>query len=363
MKPEVKVVLGSLFGDEGKGTTVQWLCKEAISRKKRPIVVRFSGGPQSAHTIYHNGVEHICSSFGAGVLLGIPTYYSYPESTFDPICLINELIVLNKKGINPVFDISNAPIITPYDVMYNRQSSSIIKDGTCGKGVYVSLQREKHFFFEDNPEEILSYCASWYNMKRDSDLDKAFVNCLNLVKRLNQKLNPLDFDVIIYEGTQGLLLDANVGLKPNVTATSTGLTNIKLDNAEVFLVTRTYLTRHGNGYNPLVSKEFDPTDETNVWNQYQGNFKTGALELDMLNYAFKIHNLKDIKSVNYNLAVTHIDTTLAEGKLSLIKGNTLVNTFVDTPDKAIQSITDNLDLQFNHIFYSEDKFSNFKIHK
>ena len=83
----------------------------------------------------------------------------------------------------------------------------------------------------------------------------------------------------------------------------------------------------------------------------------------MLNYAFKIHNLKDIKSVNYNLAITHIDTTLAEGKLSLIKGNTLVNTFVDTPDKAIQSITDNLDLQFNHIFYSEDKFSNFKIHK
>ena len=43
----VKVVLGTFFGDEGKGSTVQWLCKKAIAQGKNPAVVRFSGGPQS----------------------------------------------------------------------------------------------------------------------------------------------------------------------------------------------------------------------------------------------------------------------------------------------------------------------------
>lgn len=47
---EVKIVLGYTFGDEGKGVIVQWLCKKAIEEGKRPIVVRFSGGPQAAHT-------------------------------------------------------------------------------------------------------------------------------------------------------------------------------------------------------------------------------------------------------------------------------------------------------------------------
>lgn len=43
---EVKIVLGYTFGDEGKGVTVQWLCKKAIEEGKKPIVVRFSGGAE-----------------------------------------------------------------------------------------------------------------------------------------------------------------------------------------------------------------------------------------------------------------------------------------------------------------------------
>ena len=39
-----QIVLGTFFGDEGKGSTVQWLCKEAIDRGEKPIVIRFSGG-------------------------------------------------------------------------------------------------------------------------------------------------------------------------------------------------------------------------------------------------------------------------------------------------------------------------------
>ena len=56
---EVKIVIGSTFGDEGKGNVVQWLCQQALNEGKRVAVCRYSGGPQAAHTVYHNGIEHI----------------------------------------------------------------------------------------------------------------------------------------------------------------------------------------------------------------------------------------------------------------------------------------------------------------
>jgi len=97
---EVKIVLGYTFGDEGKGVTVQWLCKKAIEEGKKPIVIRFSGGPQAAHTVNHNGIEHICSSFGSGVLLGVPTML-YDNTYIDPISLVKEYDSLVSKGIEP----------------------------------------------------------------------------------------------------------------------------------------------------------------------------------------------------------------------------------------------------------------------
>ena len=359
---ETKVVLGAGFGDESKGATVQWLCKEALSKGKKPLVIRFSGGSQSAHTIWWNGIEHICSSFGSGVLLGVPTYYSAVNVLFDPICLVNELIVLNKKRINPVFDVSNAPIITPYDVKYNRLSSQILKDGTCGKGVYVSLQRSmngKAFHLYDDPETILDYCAKWYNFKRDHIWDRAFKNCLSIVRQLNTRLNPKDYDVLIYEGTQGLLLDAELGFKPNVTATGTGLKDTCLKSGDVYLVTRTYLTRHGNGYNPMIPKEVYKADETNVFNEFQGNFKTGALEFDLLNYGFQAHQLKSTTGFDFNLVISHMDEVMTTGKFSYLNNGRLSNTLTVSPDTVVGIMKDNLDLDFTNVFWSDNKYSRF----
>ena len=62
-----QIVLGSLFGDEGKGATVQFLCQEKIEEGCIPLVVRFSGGPQAGHRVIHNGIEHVCSLVGSGV--------------------------------------------------------------------------------------------------------------------------------------------------------------------------------------------------------------------------------------------------------------------------------------------------------
>ena len=61
-QPKIKIVIGSTFGDEGKGNVVQWLCQQALNAGKKVAVVRYSGGPQAAHTIYYNGIKHICAT-------------------------------------------------------------------------------------------------------------------------------------------------------------------------------------------------------------------------------------------------------------------------------------------------------------
>jgi len=85
-------VIGLGFGDCGKGMVTSYLC----SQTENPVVVRFSGGHQAGHTVYHkNGEGHICSNFGAGVLQGVPTFWS-DKCTVDPIGIVNEMDALEQ---------------------------------------------------------------------------------------------------------------------------------------------------------------------------------------------------------------------------------------------------------------------------
>lgn len=140
---EVKIVLGLLFGDEGKGNTVQWLCKKALEEGKRPCVVRFSGGPQAGHTVRHNGITHVCSSYGSGVLLGVPTLYI--GGLIDPLCVANEKKVLEDKGVKvpPLYMDKSIIAITPYDVADQQKWAEDNPHRTCGKGVMSALNRGK----------------------------------------------------------------------------------------------------------------------------------------------------------------------------------------------------------------------------
>ena len=55
----INIVLGSLFGDEGKGNSVQWLCKKALEEGKNPLVIRFSGGAQAGHRVINPHCRHV----------------------------------------------------------------------------------------------------------------------------------------------------------------------------------------------------------------------------------------------------------------------------------------------------------------
>ena len=254
------VVLGFAFGDEGKGVTTQWLCQQALHYGRKPLVVRFNGGAQAAHTIVLHEEEHICSTYGSGVLLGVPTFLA-KAFYFDPICAFNEYRTLADK--KPMLLVHPAcRVVTPYDVLAGRCNQKVLRDGSCGKGIFQTFNRYQNRTFDPilsstNEEKLSRFLAQvrhYYGFEPETDLEAMF---LESMRELPFVVAPdpeaWDCDELVYEGAQGLLLDMDYGFFPHVTPSHTGLDNLSdtvLYKADVYLVTRTYTTRHGNGYEP-----------------------------------------------------------------------------------------------------------------
>lgn len=291
-----KAVVGLGFGDEGKGLTINYLTQEY--QYYPALIVRYSGGQQAGHTVVKDSVRHVFSNFGSGTLNGNPTYWS-KYCTVDPLGIVNELESLNIKMSNiPILYIDGkCPITTPLEKGFTNS------DGTCGVGVGQTYQREENhdsLLFEDlfYPSilemklEILKkkyYFLSY--TQRDFDI---FNHCVNLItSNLGIRICygiPHVSGNIIFESSQGLLLDQNYGFFPHVTRSNVGSTNILSygDMPEMFLVTRAYQTRHGNGpmTNENISHLIKPNPlETNVLNKFQGKFRISLLDIDLLQYA------------------------------------------------------------------------------
>lgn len=396
MEQEIKIVIGGLFGDEGKGATVQSLCKEAIAAGKKPIVIRYSGGPQAGHTVMNDNVTHICSTYGSGVLLGVPTLIM-DSAYFDPICAKNEYDTLveeiGEDKIPPLYVDYGVKLITPYDVLSGRNNKKVLSDGTCGKGIYPTFKRHEKCLCENGlklisiwgPRYVLNNVKSYYNLmpngqiQSNTELDLQFIKSINEKKfdivTNRQLLN--DYDVLIFEGSQGLLLDMDCGYYPHVTPSKVGLNGLKgfsnyaynkqyLKNAEVYLVYRTYLTRHGNGYIPagehlLGDLNLENKTETNVKNEYQGEFKCGIFDFDRVLDGIKFHNLPNYKSqydCKFTMVLTHTDCLKEDGQFPYRNNN--INDYYETTD--IKLLKQFLTHKINSNIISETPFfDNIKI--
>ena len=361
---EIKYVLGSQWGDEGKGKTVQYLCQEAINQGKKPLVIRYCSGPQASHTVIHDSITHVCSSFGSGVLLGVPTYIDR-EALIDPIALKSEYEVLKSKGIKPIYDFNwNCRIITPYDVIANRQNQESLSNGTCGCGVWETINRlNKKPLLEipiyENDEkvyQILGKISDFYEINRNDELEYNFVEALNfIISHSDFLLDPSTFDVHIMESSQGLLLDGEKGLKPYTTPCK--ITDYYPDNSEIYLCTRTYTTRHGAGYIPKESDYIKyPAFEANKNNQYQGQFKTGILDIDMINRAIDRHCLDNIENCKFNLVINHVDCIgsmfeyIYQGRIHIVPGF-----------DAVTRIQNLINLKFDKVLIGKSPLSEFEV--
>lgn len=301
MANRIFAVIGLGFGDEGKGMVTDTLA----AHFNRPMVIRYSGGQQAGHTVDHGDIKHTFANFGSGTLSGVPTYWS-KYCTVDPIGIMNEYYTLiekmgNDHGIKLYID-ERCPVTTPFEVHKN-QTKDHLMNGSCGVGVGLTHQREEdhyHLRFSDlfYPTILnikLSILTEYYgtfavdlNKFREAIKDIESMLGVEIIKvpRMPKAAT------LIYEGSQGLLLDPEIGFFPHVTRSSVGSKNIWKEESinEIYYVTRAYQTRHGVG--PMTNMQHgillkNIENETNVTNEFQGKFFKSLLDLDLLEYALK----------------------------------------------------------------------------
>lgn len=337
-----QAVIGGQFGDEGKGLMVDLLSSQADP--SNTFVVRYNGGQQAGHTVTNDTGQHVFSNFGAGSFHNIPTYWS-EYCSVDPVGIVNELEILTHQfeGLRPeLFIDPEAPVTTPFDKYQNQNSDKYLLDGTCGVGVGATFQREEDFyslqfqdlFFQKIFNRKLEAIESYYGHKiSQADLDdfreacNYIVDCNHIYSSDQRVLNDKN---IIFEGAQGLMLDQHFGYFPHVTRSNTGTKNIRkiLSNVnseirrhtppvdELYLMTRAYQTRHGNG--PMTNEHahfnlVEAEHETNTFNQWQGQFRRSVLDLDQLRYACQRDTLPAFKRF---LVVTCMDQLRAPFKFT-----------------------------------------------
>ncbi len=342
---QLQVVIGANFGDEGKGLITDYLAAKA----EAGIVIRFNGGAQAGHTVVTpNGVRHVFGHFGAGSLVGLPTYLS-SFFVVHPLLFQKELAELKQLGFTPqVYVDPSCLVTTPYDILLNQVAEltrGAAKHGSCGVGFNETITRslaDKAYQItvaelgeptklgrkleliknEYLPERFLSLGIKEIPDKYQALLDnenllrkiisdfKSFFEIVNLAE-----LELLDsFETLIFEGAQGLLLDQSHPYFPHVTRSNTGIKNVislleKLnlsnERLEIIYVTRAYLTRHGAGPFPteLNEKPYAGIEDlTNVPNPYQDHLRYGLLDLEALQTTIQA-DLKNATEVNYELSI------------------------------------------------------------
>lgn len=365
-----QIVLGSQLGDEGKGMMTDYLCRKAIEDpgkdyRTTPIVIRHGGGHNSTHQVNYNGKRHLFSQFGSGSFQNVPTYYS-KYCTFYPTAAVREYAALDILGVDPTLYLDAlAPVTTHYDLFYNRAVENFRNNkrhGSCGVGFGATVERHetpyklyardlwypsvvrlklnaiKKYYDEkilwDAEAVKTSFYSNDFKLADDVFLDAVdfmpFAHCVNEEEFFKE--NKHKFHTVIFEGSQGILLDMDFGFFPHVTRSNTtsknamaiinrnGLHEGRTDMPEIFYLTRAYQTRHGEGpmsdkHSHLLNLKTNP-HETNVKNDWQGNFRKGLLDIDLLNYAMACDN-NFSAGLTKNLVITCMDQI--DGKWMALK--------------------------------------------
>lgn len=356
---KIAIVLGAGFGDEGKGSFVNYLCSKA----KKPLVIRFNGGHQVGHTVVIGNKRHVFSNFGSGTLQGAPTYWS-EYCTLSPIGIQREGNALRAMGVNPELIINaNAMVNTPFDILQNHRLEEKNNHGSVGVGFGTTIQRNEdhfHLYARDllypkiRDEKLRLIINTYYKLNFDPNAEHQHATtkklyedfllaCDDLVTKYQIVDNLIGFldHELIFEGGQGIMLDTNYGFFPHVTRSNTTSKNViefiekhklPIADATTYYITRAYQTRHGNGYmtnEGLDTSYIQPNQhETNITN-YQGSFRKTVLDLDLLKYAVdcdRYHNPDNFSKKK--MVITCLDQVDPEaipvtikGKLETVKFN------------------------------------------
>jgi adenylosuccinate synthase len=284
------IVIGTQWGDEGKGKVVDLLMDRAAA------VARFQGGHNAGHTLVIDGQKTILSLIPSGILRANARCYIGNGVVLSLSALLKEGQMLIDRGV-PVFDrlrISpGCPLILPSHValdLARETKRGANKIGTTGRGIgpaYEDKASRRALRVADlfNPQrfgEQLAEVLDFHNFVLTKYFGQAAVDVDATRDELlsqAERVKPLVLDVtqeladlraaganVLFEGAQGAMLDIDHGTYPFVTssntsaggaATGTGLGPAAFDH--VLGIVKAYATRVGAG--PFPTELFDATGE------------------------------------------------------------------------------------------------------
>ena len=280
------VVIGTQWGDEGKGKIVDLLTERATA------VVRFQGGHNAGHTLVIDGRKTVLHLIPSGILRDGVQCLIGNGVVLAPEPLLEEIRDLEAKGV-PVRDrlrISPAcPLILPYHVAMDvarEKSLGEQKIGTTGRGIGPAYEdkaarrgvRLGDLFYWQQFAAKLAEVMDYYNFLLPQYYGVApvdFQETLETTREVADELLPLVADIgpmlhdlreagrnILFEGAQGALLDIDLGTYPFVTSSNTTVGGAAVGTGfgpryldYILGTTKAYATRVGSG--PFPTELFD----------------------------------------------------------------------------------------------------------
>ncbi len=280
------VIVGSQWGDEGKGKIVDWLSSEA------DVVVRFQGGHNAGHTLVIDGVTYKLRLLPSGIVRKNKISIIGNGVVVDPWALLDEIKEIKSKGVN--VDENNlilsesANLILPFHKEMDEireDSAGKAKIGTTRRGIGPAYEdkigrrsiRVMDLVSESNLDHRLENVLMHHNairkglgkeiFKKDQlkkDLLKIAPDILRFSQPVWKKIDEYKSKrkKILFEGAQGILLDVDHGTYPFVTssntvasaaATGTGCGPNSINY--VLGITKAYTTRVGEGPFPTELKD------------------------------------------------------------------------------------------------------------
>ena len=271
------VVVGSQWGDEGKGKIVDWLSSQA------DVVIRFQGGNNAGHTLVIDGETYKLNILPSGILRSDKISIIGNGVVLDLNALKKEIDAISARGVSikpeNLYISDRATLILPLHKNLDelRENNNILKIGTTKRGIgpayedkvgrralrlcdifeKESLQKKVKILLNHHNAIMRGFGAKEYNEQTVTDeifeigrFAKQFSRPINEISNvINQNKKK-----ILFEGAQGFLLDIDHGTYPFVTSSNvhasyasigSGL-NPQLIN-HVLAITKAYTTRVGNG--------------------------------------------------------------------------------------------------------------------
>ena len=272
------VVVGSQWGDEGKGKIVDWLSSEA------DIVIRFQGGHNAGHTLVIDGITYKLSLLPSGIVRKNKISIIGNGVVVDPWALLDEIKEISAKGIkineNNLILSESANLILPFHKEMDEireDAAGKAKIGTTRRGIGPAYEdkigrrsiRVMDLVSESNLDHRLETVLKHHNAIRKGlgrkifEKDQLKRDLLEIAPEILKFSQPVWKKIdeykskgkkILFEGAQGILLDVDHGTYPFVTSSNTVASSAATGTGcgpdtinYVLGITKAYTTRVGEG--------------------------------------------------------------------------------------------------------------------